>query len=107
MDIRSARHFLEDNGYVVVRRAEPGFEENAFELNEDYVAFRLIDRQPTFVRPKELCDLIGIERHTLYRRLCHPDCPRVKSKRGPKGRLVSIQPTQELIDHLRRNKRSS
>jgi len=75
--------------------------------NEEYVAFRLVDRQPTFVGPKELCDLISIERHTLYRRLRHADCPPVKSKRGPQGRLVSIQPTQELIDHLRRNKRSS
>jgi hypothetical protein len=106
-DIAKAKALLEDNDYVVVRMAEPGWAIGAFRLNEEFIAIRLNERQPVFLRPKDFCDLIGIERHTLGRNLKHPDCPRVKQQRGPKGHLVALQPTPELITFLRRNKRSS
>jgi hypothetical protein len=107
MSIASAKRFLEDQGYVVVLRAEPGWEERAFRLNEEYIAVKLVDGQCGLIRPIELCNVIGIERHTLSRALKRPECPRVRQERGPKHRLVRIQVTPEFIRYLRRNKRSS
>jgi hypothetical protein len=106
-DIAKAKALLEDNDYVVVRMAEPNWHDMAFRLNEEFIAIRLDEAHPVFLRPKELCDLIGIERHTLYRNLKRPDCPKVKQERGPKRNLVRIQPTPEFIQYLLRNKRSS
>jgi hypothetical protein len=107
MDVARAKEFLEGEGYVVVLRAEPGWQEQAFLLNEEYIAIKLVGGQCDFIRPTELCNLIGIERHTLYRNLKRPDCPKVKQERGPKRNLVRIQPTPEFIQYLLRNKRSS
>ncbi len=56
---------------------------------------------------RDFCEVIGIDRHTLTRHLKQEDCPEVDDRRGPKGRLRFLRPTQELITFLRRNKRSS
>jgi hypothetical protein len=106
-DIAKAKALLEDNDYVVVQMAEPNWNDAAFPLNGEFIAIRLNQGQPDFLRPKDFCDLIGIERHTLTRNLKRPDCPKVKKQRGPKGHLVALQPTEELVTFLRRNKRSS
>jgi hypothetical protein len=87
--------------------AEPGWEERAFRLNEDYIAIKLVGGQCDFIRPTELCEVIGIERHTLGRALKRSDCPEVRQERGPKGRLVRVQATPEFISYLFRHKRSS
>lgn len=107
MNIARAKEFLESKGYVIVLRAEPGWQERVFRLNEDYIAIKLVDGQCEFIRPTELCEAIGIERHTLGRALKRPDCPQVKQERGPKGWLVRLQPTSELIAFLLRHKASS
>jgi hypothetical protein len=104
MSLSEAKALLEENGYVFARRMEPGWEEKAFRLNDEFIAIKLIDGQPELLKPKELCDLIGIERHTLTRSLKHSDCPQVRERRGRKRRLVGIEPTQELITFLLRNK---
>jgi hypothetical protein len=107
MDVASAKRFLEDKGYVVVLRGEPGFNERAFPLNEEYIAFRLDGRRCDFVKPTELCRMVKIERHTLGRALARPDCPKVDQERGRKARLVRLKPTGEFIAFLRRHKGSS
>jgi hypothetical protein len=107
MDVPTAKRFLEDKGYVVVLRGEPGSNERAFRLNEEYIAFRLDGQQCDFIKPTELCRLIEIERHTLSRALARPDCPKVDQERGLKGRLVRLKPTAEFMAFLRRHKRSS
>ena len=110
-EIARAKKLLEDNGYAVARMAEPDWQEKAFKFGEEYVAFRLEDKsgvaakQPVWIRPSELCPLIGIKRHTLSRNLKHGRCPKIELERGPKGkRLVRLRPTQEFITFLRRNK---
>jgi hypothetical protein len=108
--IAEAKAFLEDNDYLVVRRFEPGWAEKAIRLKDEWIAIRLQDKnrgQVEWIRPREFCELIGIDRHTLTRHLKQKDCPNVNPKRGPKGRLLFLQPTQELVIYLRRNKRSS
>jgi len=107
MDIARAKEFLEGKGYVVVRMAEPGWQEQAFRLNEEYIAIKLAGGQCDFIRPTELCKLIRIERHTLGRALKRPDCPEVRQERGAKGWLVRVQATPEFISYLLRHKRSS
>ncbi len=109
--IAEAKAVLEENGYVVARRCfGPGWQENAVRLGDNWVAFRLQRKnkgQLQWITPRDFCEIIGIDRHTLTRHLKDKDCPRVKKKRGRKGRLVWLQPTQELITFLRKNKRSS
>ena len=83
--IAEAKALLEENGYLVVPRFQLG----------------------RWTQPRDFCELIGIDRHTLTRGLKHKECPKVKVERGPKGWLRFLQPTQELVTFLRRNKRSS
>ena len=112
-EIVRAKNLLEENGYFVARMAEPGWQEKAFRLGDEFVVFRLEDKsgpgvaakQLVWVRPSQLYELIGIERHTLSRNLKHKRCPKIELDRGPKGkRLVGIRPDQEFITFLRRNK---
>src|SRR5947208_3282186 len=108
--IAEAKAFLEENDYLVVRRFEPGWSEKAIGLNDEWIAIRVKGQNSgelEWIRPRDFCELIGIERHTLIRGLKHKDCPKVIQKRGPKGRLRFLQPTQELVTFLRRNKGSS
>jgi hypothetical protein len=84
-EIAEAKALLEEKGYLVVRRFQLGW----------------------WTTPRDFCEVIGIDRHTLTRHLKDKDCPKVIQKRGPKGRLVCLQPTQELVIFLCRNKRSS
>jgi hypothetical protein len=129
---------LEKNGYVVARRAQPGWGENAFELGDEFVAFRLrravrwvrlnkpirayrtfyrvktnkickqLDRfEVDWITPSEFCKAIGIERHTLTRKLKQKNCPKTKQYRGGKGKLITLVPNQELIDFLRQFKTGS
>src|SRR6266446_2157732 len=104
MSLSEAKALLEENGYVFARRMEPGWEEKAFRLNDEYIAIKVGGGQLELLRPKELCDHIGIDRHTLTRSLQHSDCPQVRQLRGPKGWLVGIEPTQDLVTFLLRNK---
>jgi hypothetical protein len=83
--IAEAKALLEENGYLVVRRFQLG----------------------SWTTPRDFCEVIGIDRHTLTRHLKDKDCPKVIQKRGPKGRLRFLRPTEELIMFLLRNKRSS
>jgi hypothetical protein len=83
--IAEAKALLEENGYLVVRRFQLG----------------------SWTTPRDLCEHIGIDGHTLARHLKDKDCPKVIQKRGPKGRLRFLRPTEELITFLLRNKRSS
>jgi hypothetical protein len=109
-EIAKAKALLEENDYLVVRRFEPGWKEKAIRLNDEWIAIRVKGQNSgelECIRPHEFCKLIGIERHTLTRGLKHKDCPTVKVERGPKGWLRFLQPTQELVNFLRRNKRSS
>jgi len=110
-EIVRAKKLLEDNGYVVARMAEPGWQEKAFRFGDEFVAFRLEAKlgsaasQPVWMQPGELCKLIGIDRHTLARNLRQRNCPKIELERGPKGkRLVRLRVTQEFITFLRRNK---
>jgi len=105
--IASARELLEEHGYVVARMAEPGSQEVAFAMGDEYVAFRLVDGETAWIRPKEFCERIGISRHTLTRKLKLETCPQPRVQRGPMGRLVYLQPTKELINYLRMFKTSS
>ena len=112
-EIVRAKNLLEENGYFVARMAEPGWQEKAFRLGDEFVVFRLEDKsgpgvaakQLVWVRPSQLYELIGIERHTLSRNLKHKRCPKIELDRGPKGRLVGLRPTEELITFLKRKKR--
>jgi hypothetical protein len=109
-EIAEAKVLLEENDYLVVRRFEPGWQENAIRLDDEWIAFRLQGQnrgQVEWIRPRDFCELIGLDRHTLTRLLKQEDCPEVRQRRGPKGRLLCLQPTQELVTFLRRNKRSS
>lgn len=113
-DIQRAKELLEKNGYVVARVARPGWREEAVRLDDDYVAFVLQPqwkrfpnrleyvKQPVFapIRPNRFCELLGIDRHTLTRKLKRKDCPRITQRRGTKGRLIQLEPTQALIDFL-------
>jgi hypothetical protein len=83
--IAEAKALLEENGYLVVRRYQLG----------------------RWTNPRDFCEDIGIDRHTLTRHLKDKDCPKVIQKRGPMGRLRFLRPTEELIAFLVRNKRSS
>src|SRR5438132_13635014 len=103
-DILEAKRLLEDHDYVVFRMAEPGWQERAFRLGDEWVAFRLHQENPIWIKPAQFCKLIGIDRHTLTRNLKHKDCPKIKQERGPKGRLVRLEPTQALKYYLRRFK---
>ena len=108
--VAEAKVLLEENDYLVVRRFEPGWQEKAIRLNDEWIAFRLQGQnrgQVEWIRPRDFCEDIGIDRHTLTRHLKQSDYPKVIQKRGPKGRLLFLQPTQELVTFLRRNKRSS
>jgi hypothetical protein len=105
--IAEAKALLEANGYPVVRRFEPGWGEKPIRLNYEWIAVRLQGGQVEWISPRGFCERIGIDRHTLTRNLKDKDCPKVIQKRGPKGRLRFLRPTEELIAFLRRNKRSS
>lgn len=109
--IAEAKVLLEENDYLVVRRFEPGWQEKAIRLNDEWIAIRLQGQnrgQVEWIKPRDFCELIGIDRHTLTRHLKDKDCPKVKKKRGPKKkRLCFLKPTQELVTFLLRNKRSS
>ena len=114
-EIQRAKKLLEKNGYIVARVARPGWQEVAVKLDDNFVAFFLQPewnrsanrhdyvKQGTFalVRPKSFCEVLGIDRHTLTRKLKHKNCPHeIKQVRGPTGRLILLQPTQPLIDFL-------
>jgi hypothetical protein len=106
--ISEAKALLEENGYLVVRRCfGPGWGEKPIRLNYGWIAIRLQGGQGEWISPRDFCERIGIDGHTLARQLKQEDCPAVMQKRGPKGRLRFLQPTEELITFLRRNKRSS
>jgi hypothetical protein len=109
--IAEAKALLEENEYLVVRCSEPGWEEKAIPLNDEWIAIRLQEQnrgEVAWIKPRKFCKLFGVERHTLARHLKQEDCPKVGQKRGPKGRrLLFIQPTQDLVTFLRRNKPSS
>lgn len=113
-EILKAKKLLEKNGYIVARIAHPDWPKDAMRLNAAYVAFAVEPdwkrcssleyvNQKDFglVRPKDLCSVLGIDRHTLARKLKHKHCPRgIHQERGSKGRLIRLQPTQALIDFL-------
>jgi len=83
-EIVKAKKLLEDNGYVLARGDEPDWQEKAFRFGDEFVAFRLeiklgiAAKQPVWIRPSELCPLIGIERHTLSRNLKNKKCPKIE-----------------------------
>jgi hypothetical protein len=105
--IAEAKALLEENNYLVVRRFEPGWGEKPIRLNDEWIAIRLQGGQVEWISPRHFCERIGIDRHTLTKHLKQEHCPNVKQKRGPKGRLLFLQPTPELVTFLRRNKGSS
>ncbi len=115
-EIQRAKKLLERKGYIVARVGRLGWRELAVRLKDDYVAFHVAPdwkRSPksrkavylgtfAWVTPKKFSEALKIDRHTLTRKLKQKDCPRgINQVRGPKGRLVRLEPTQELIDFLR------
>jgi len=110
-ELRKAKELLQAKGYIVARRAKPGWQKEAWRFRDNYVAFPLrvwrYDRERMcldWVKPKEFCEVIGITRKTLTKSLKDKSCPKVKVQRGKTGRLRSIQPSEELIRFLLRNK---
>ena len=112
-EVLKAKELLRAKGYIVARRAKPGWQKAAWRYRDkdSYVAFPLgpwrWDRETMccdWVKPKEFCEAIGITRKTLTKSLKDKSCPKVKVQRGKSGRLRSIQPNEELIRFLRRNK---
>ena len=110
-ELLKAKELLQANGYIVARRAKPGWQNLAWRFRDNYVAFPLCgwrwDREtmcPAWVKPKEFCKAIRIARKTLTKALKEKSCPKVKKQRGKSGRLRSLQPTEELIQFLLRNK---
>ena len=114
-EIQWAKKLLEKHGYIVARAAHPEWREAAVRVDDTYVAFLLTPEwsrfpnrlnyvnQGTFawIKPKSFCEVLGIDRHTLTRKLKHKNCPHeIKQVRGPTGRLILLQPTQPLIDFL-------
>jgi hypothetical protein len=89
-DIGFAKELLEKNGYVVARLGIDGWID-AVRFGDDYVAFRLQStwkqgRTGLWVTPKRFSELLGIDRHTLTRKLKQKNCPGGISRiRGPKG----------------------
>ena len=94
-DIQWAKQILEKNGYIVARVAYSydgysDWREEAVRLDDKYVAFLLEpkwQRSPdrrnyvkqvtcTWIKPNKLCEVLGIDRHTLARKLKHKNCPR-------------------------------
>ena len=110
-ELLKAKQLLQATGYIVARRAKPGWQKEAWRFRDNYVAFPLrgwrYDRETMcldWVKPKEFCEVIGITRKTLTKSLKDKSCPKVKVQRGKTGRLRSIQPSEELIRFLLRNK---
>src|SRR5438067_94798 len=85
-------------------RREKIAEAKAFLEENDYVVFPRRLHLGWWTKPRDLCERIGLDRHTLTRHLKDKDCPRVEQRRGPKGRLRFLKPTEELITFLLRNK---
>ena len=103
--IDEAKQLLEQNGYLVAGPFTYQTYRDAFLLKPGLVAFHLdATGQFKWMKPRDLCEAIDIERHTLTRHLKQKDCPKVKQHRGPKGRLRRLQPTRELVRFLTRNK---
>ncbi len=50
--------------------------------------------------PKELSDKLGIPGSTLWKRLHHRFCPKTRRSKGPTGRVISLEVTEELEKFL-------
>ena len=93
----------QDQIAAILRSCAANNEDDAVNVCIDYLTVRGFTIQcprdsarGTFT-PRELCTRYGIKAPTLGARLGHPHCPAFAARRGPTGRILSIDlnPTLE------------